>query len=55
MLFCTVFTHVLLPILVMLGCGWVIDRRFHLDLGTLVKLNIYLVVPAFIFHQVVTS
>jgi hypothetical protein len=50
-----VFTQVLLPILVMFGVGWLLDRRCRLDLGTLVKLNIYLFVPAFIFVQIVIS
>jgi len=53
--FWSVFTHVLLPILVMVGFGWLIDRRSRLDLGSLVKLNIYLFVPAFIFVHVVDS
>jgi len=30
------------------GLGWLLDRRFRLHLETLVKLNIYLMVPAFI-------
>ncbi|MEI9896814.1 MAG: hypothetical protein WDN28_23900 [Chthoniobacter sp.] len=51
----SVFTHVLLPILVIVGFGWLIDRRSRLDLSTLVKLNIYLFVPAFIFVHVVGS
>lgn len=54
MLFWNVFTQVLLPILLMFGCGWVLDRKFNLDLSTLVKLNIHLVVPAFIFFEVVS-
>jgi len=51
----SVFTQVLLPILVMFGFGWLIDRRGRLDLSSLVKLNIYLFVPAFIFVHVVDS
>jgi predicted permease len=51
----SVFTQVLLPILVMVGFGWLIDRAGRLDLSTLVKLNIYLFVPAFIFVHVVDS
>jgi hypothetical protein len=38
-----------------MGFGWLIDRRGRLDLSTLVKLNIYLFVPAFIFVHVVDS
>lgn len=55
MFFWSVFTHVLLPILVMVGFGWLIHRRSRLDLKSLVKLNIYLFVPAFIFVHVVDS
>ena len=51
----SVFTQVLLPILVMFGFGWAIDRFSHLDVSSLVKLNIYLFVPAFIFVHVVGS
>jgi hypothetical protein len=50
-----VFTQVCLPILVLTSLGWMLDRKFNLDLGTLVKLNIYLFVPAFIFVNVVSS
>ncbi len=55
MLLWNVFTQVLLPILVMFGAGWLLDRRCRLDLGSLVKMNIYLFVPAFIFVQIVRS
>jgi hypothetical protein len=50
-----VFTQVLLPILAMFGCGWLLDRRSHLDLHTLVKLNINVFVPSFMFVHVVGS
>jgi hypothetical protein len=39
----------------MVGIGWLIDRAGRLDLSTLVRLNIYIVVPAFIFVHVVDS
>ncbi len=55
MILWSVFSHVLLPILVMFSFGWLIDRRSRLDLTSLVKLNIYLFVPAFIFVHVVES
>lgn len=55
MLLWSVFSQVLLPILVLTGCGWLLDRAFRLELGTLVKLNFYLFVPCFLFHEVVTS
>ena len=55
MLLAQVFTQVLLPILVMFGCGWLLDRRARLDLASLVKLNLYVFVPAFMFVNVVRS
>ncbi len=55
MLLLQVFTQVLLPIFVMIAVGWVLDRRFHLELNTLVKLNISLFVPAFVFVRIVES
>ena len=50
-----IFISVCLPIFVLMGIGWGLDRRFTLDLGTLVKLNIYLMVPCFIFVRIYTS
>ena len=55
MLIWNVFTQVCLPVFVLMSFGWLLDRRFRLDIGSLVKLNIYLFVPAFIFVQIVSS
>ncbi|MEM7146568.1 MAG: AEC family transporter [Verrucomicrobiota bacterium] len=49
------FRDVCLPIFILIGLGWLLDRRFKVDLDTLVKLNLYLFVPAFIFVHVVNS
>lgn len=43
------------PIFLIVGAGWLMDRKFKLHLETLVKLNIYLMVPAFIFSRVVSA
>jgi predicted permease len=51
----TLFLDVCLPIFVLIGLGWIIDRKFKVDLDTLVKLNLYLFVPAFIFVRVAQS
>ncbi len=50
-----IFLRVCLPLLLVIGLGWLLDRRFGLDLRTLVKLNIYLFVPAFILVRLSTS
>jgi hypothetical protein len=55
MLVLDVFTQVLLPILIMFGAGWALDRRWKLDLATVVKLNINIFVPCFIFYELTTK
>ncbi len=50
-----VFTQVLLPILIMFGAGWALDRKWKLDLATVVKLNINVFVPCFIFYELTTK
>ena len=50
-----IILDVCLPIILVIGVGWLFDRRFNLDLESLVKLNIYLFVPTFIFVRVTES
>ena len=50
-----VFLQVLFPILAMFAVGWAIDRKFNLDLHTIVKLNVNVFVPAFIFTKLVDA
>lgn len=49
----TLFTHIVLtsivPIFLLISCGFAMDRKFHLDLYTLSKLNFYVFLPAYIF------
>ena len=53
--FYLIFRDVCLPIVVMFAIGWGMDRAFRLDLETMVKLNLYVFVPAFIFVHVSQS
>lgn len=39
----------------MVGAGWWLDRRWNLDLSTVVKLNINCFVPAFVFYELATK
>ena len=55
MLFGQLFAEVFIPILLVAGFGYGLDRVFRLDLRSLVKLNIYLFVPCFIFVRVVSA
>jgi len=54
-MFWRIFTTVCLPIILMAGAGWALDRFFRLGLRTLVKLNIQLFIPAFIFVRIMSS
>src|SRR5688572_21585316 len=51
----TILLDVLAPILLMIAVGALLRYQFHIDLGTLSKLNLYLLVPAFVFDKVSTS
>ena len=53
--FIDIFLNVCAPIFCVVGLGWLLDRKFRLHLESLVKLNIYLLVPAFIFTRVVDT
>lgn len=55
MLLVHIFVEVCLPIFVLVGLGWGLDRIFGLDLRTMVRLNLYLFVPAFILVRLSTS
>jgi hypothetical protein len=50
-----ILLDVLAPILLMIAAGALLRYHFDIDLGTLSKLNLYLLVPAFVFDKVSTS
>jgi malate permease and related proteins len=45
----TIFKDIILPIFIVMSIGFILQKKFTLDISTLSKLNIYFVVPAFIF------
>ncbi|HIG28942.1 MAG TPA: AEC family transporter [Verrucomicrobiales bacterium] len=49
------FRDICLPIILLIGIGWVMDRKFKLHLDSLIKLNIHLLVPAFVFVRITES
>jgi hypothetical protein len=50
-----IFVQVCLPLVLVAGFGYVMDRKFKLHLESLVKLNLYLMVPAFIFVRLLDT
>lgn len=47
--------HVVVPILLMAGVGWLLQRLLGMDMPTLTRLNFYLVIPAIVYFSVVSS
>jgi len=46
-----VLTRVILPIVLMVGAGFLLERSTRLDVRTLSRLNVYLLVPVFLFDN----
>lgn len=44
-----ILKDIILPIFVIMGVGFFLQRKFNLDVQTLARLNIYFLVPGFIF------
>lgn len=45
----------ILPVFILISLGYLVDRKFGLNVGTLTKINLYLFVPAFSFANVYTT
>lgn len=53
--FFSVFYHIVLPILLLVGLGLVLKRWFGLDMHTLKTINFYATLPTVVFLSVVSS
>ena len=51
----SVFAQVLLPIMVVVASGYLLQRRLELDLQSVNRLSLYLLSPALIFSSLVQS
>lgn len=49
-LFLDILTKVTLPIIVLVALGWALQPRLKLDVATLNKIQVYVVMPAFFVH-----
>ncbi|HOI55256.1 MAG TPA: AEC family transporter [Phycisphaerae bacterium] len=50
-----IFYFTVLPILLVAGLGYVLQRRLGLDMPTLVRLNFYFIIPAMVYVSILTS
>ena len=51
----TIFKDIILPIFIVMAIGFILQKKFTMDISTLSKLNIYFVVPAFIFVKLYST
>ncbi|AGC67285.1 auxin efflux carrier [Thermoclostridium stercorarium subsp. stercorarium DSM 8532] len=54
-IFLFILTNNIIPIFALICMGILIDRKFHLDVSTLSKINLYFFVPAFVFVNIYTT
>jgi predicted permease len=50
-----VFIENILPILIIISAGFLLEKKFHLDIATLTKIAFYILIPVFLFVSVYTS
>src|SRR5690606_15930895 len=51
----TIFYFIVLPMLLLIGIGFFLQRTVVLDMRTLVRLNLYFIVPGIIYVSVTSS
>jgi malate permease and related proteins len=54
-LFIEILNRVTLPIIALVALGFVLQPRLKLDIGTLNRMQVYVVMPAFLIHFLATS
>lgn len=52
MAFLQIITDNILPLLVFVCIGYIMDRKFNLNVASLTKLTFYVVLPSFIFYSI---
>ncbi|MDY0394105.1 hypothetical protein RWE15_05950 [Virgibacillus halophilus] len=50
-----ILKNIILPIFVIMGIGFVLEKKFALNVQTLAKMNIYFFVPGFIFVKLYST
>src|SRR5690625_3592185 len=53
--FITILRDIILPVFVIMTFGFILQKKFSLDVQTLARINIYYVVPAFIFVRLYST
>ena len=53
--FLIILKEIILPVFMVMICGYVVQKKFSLDLSTIARVNIYLFVPSFIFVRLYST
>ncbi|HLR69968.1 MAG TPA: hypothetical protein VK085_00895, partial [Pseudogracilibacillus sp.] len=53
--FIIILRDIILPVFIIMAIGFGLQKKFSMDVQTLARLNIYYVVPAFIFVKLYTT
>lgn len=51
----TIFYFVILPVLLLAGVGYLLQRALGLDIATMTRLNFYFVIPGIVYSSIVKS
>lgn len=54
-IFFTILTSNILPIFIIISLGFLLSKKFKLNVSTLSKLNFYIFVPGFVFFNIYTT
>ena len=54
-LFFHIFWTSVVPILALVAVGFILDKKFNLDLRSLSKLNFFILLPAYVFRSLYTA
>ena len=55
MVFLFIIEHTMLPIFGLTALGFLLDKKLHLDVRTLSKFLMYIIIPSFIFTSIYTT
>ena len=54
-IFLSILLNSIIPIYILIALGWILDKAFKMDMNTLIKINFYLFIPAFLFVNLLTT
>lgn len=55
MIFFDIVVHTMLPLFFLVGVGYFLDKKFHMDIKTMSKMIFFLIVPSFLFTNIYTT